>query len=54
MNFVDRYNFKTVEEKWQNYWHKNKSFKTDLDKNKKNFTALKCFLIPLVKFIWVT
>ena len=30
------FNFKTVEEKWQNYWQKNKSFKTELNKNKKN------------------
>ena len=52
MNFVDRYNFKIVEEKWQNYWYKNKSFKTDLDTNKKNSIVLKCFLIPLVKYTW--
>jgi len=32
---VERYNFKTVEEKWQNFWDKNKSFKTELDKKKK-------------------
>ncbi len=36
---MERYNFKIVEEKWQNNWEKNKSFKTHLDLNKKNFTA---------------
>ena len=46
MNFVDRYNFKIVEEKWQSYWHKNKSFKTDLDTNKKKFYCLEMFPYP--------
>ena len=46
MNFVDRYNFKIVEEKWQNYWYKNKSFKTDLDANKKKFYCLEMFPYP--------
>ena len=34
---LDRYNFKIVEEKWQNYWNKNKTFKAVVLKNKKNF-----------------
>ena len=46
MNFVDRYNFKIVEEKWQNYWYKNRSFKTDLDTNKKKFYCLEMFPYP--------
>ena len=29
---MERYNFKTIEEKWQKFWQKNKSFKTELDK----------------------
>ena len=33
---VERYNFKTVEDKWQKYWLKNKTFKSSI-KNKKNF-----------------
>ena len=28
---MDRYNFKIVEKKWQDYWHKNKSFESKLD-----------------------
>ncbi len=33
----ERYNFKVVEEKWQNYWDKNKIFKAELIKKKKSF-----------------
>ena len=43
---MERYNFKTVEEKWQNFWHKNKSFKTELDKKKKKFYCLEMFPYP--------
>jgi len=43
---VERYNFKTVEEKWQNFWDKNKSFKTELDKKKKKFYCLEMFPYP--------
>ena len=32
---MDRYNFKEVEHKWQDFWDKNKSFATKLDQNKK-------------------
>ena len=37
---MERYNFKTTEEKWQNYWNKNKSFKTSLDKTKKKLSVI--------------
>ena len=43
---MERYNFKTVEEKWQNYWQKNKSFKTELNNNKKKFYCLEMFPYP--------
>ena len=43
---MDRYNFKIVEEKWQNFWQKNKSFKTDLDTNKQKFYCLEMFPYP--------
>ncbi len=43
---MERYNFKSVEEKWQNYWQKNKSFKTSLDKKKKKFYCLEMFPYP--------
>ncbi len=32
---MDRYNFKLVEKKWQEYWAKNKSFTSKIDKSKK-------------------
>ena len=28
---MDRYNFKVIENKWQKYWEKNKTFKSKLD-----------------------
>ena len=34
---MNRYNFKTIENKWQKFWEQNKSFQTKTDKNKKNF-----------------
>ena len=33
----NRYNFKSIEEKWQNYWKKNKIFKAKIIKDKKKF-----------------
>ena len=43
---MERYNFKIVEEKWQKYWLKQKSFKTELNKNKKKFYCLEMFPYP--------
>ena len=43
---MERYNFKEVENFWQNYWDVNKSFKTKIDKNKKKFYCLEMFPYP--------
>ena len=43
---MDRYNFKTVEEKWQNFWEKNKSFSSKVDRSKKKFYCLEMFPYP--------
>ena len=43
---MERYNFKTVEEKWQSFWLKNKSFKTEINSNKKKFYCLEMFPYP--------
>ena len=43
---VNRYNFKIVEEKWQNFWEKNKTFKAKVVKNKKKFYCLEMFPYP--------
>jgi len=43
---VERYNFKIVEEKWQKYWLKQKSFKTEINKSKKKFYCLEMFPYP--------
>jgi len=43
---VDRYNFKSVEEKWQKFWEKNKSFSAKIKKDKKKFYCLEMFPYP--------
>ena len=43
---MDRYNFKIVEKRWQDYWDKNKNFKSTLDKSKKKFYCLEMFPYP--------
>ena len=43
---MERYNFKTVEKKWQEFWKKNNSFKAKIDKNKKKFYCLEMFPYP--------
>jgi len=43
---VERYNFKTVEKKWQEFWKKNNSFKAKIDKDKKKFYCLEMFPYP--------
>ena len=43
---MNRYNFKTIESKWQNKWFKGKIFKAKLDKSKKKFYCLEMFPYP--------
>ena len=43
---MERYNFKEVEDKWQNFWQKKNKYKTKLDKNKKKFYCLEMFPYP--------
>ena len=43
---LDRYNFKIVEEKWQGYWSKNKTFKAEIIQGKKKFYCLEMFPYP--------
>ena len=43
---MTRYNFKVIEEKWQNYWDQSNSFKSTIDKNKKKFYCLEMFPYP--------
>ena len=43
---MDRYNFKIVEKRWQDYWDKNKNFKSTLDKSKEKFYCLEMFPYP--------
>jgi len=43
---VERYNFKSVESKWQKIWEKEKTFSAKLDKTKKKFYCLEMFPYP--------
>ena len=43
---MQRYNFKIVEEKWQQNWKKQKIFSTKVDKTKKKFYCLEMFPYP--------
>ena len=43
---MERYNFKSVENKWQKFWDENNSFKTLNDKTKKKFYCLEMFPYP--------
>ena len=43
---MERYNFKLAERKWQNYWEKEKIFKSEISKNKKKFYCLEMFPYP--------
>ena len=43
---MERYNFKTIESKWQSYWENNKTFHAKIDKNKKKFYCLEMFPYP--------
>ncbi len=43
---MDRYNFKSIEEKWQNIWEDKKIFSSKVDKNKKKFYCLEMFPYP--------
>ncbi|MDC3126464.1 leucine--tRNA ligase, partial [Candidatus Pelagibacter sp.] len=43
---MERYNFKKTEETWQEYWLREKTFSTKIDKNKKKFYCLEMFPYP--------
>ena len=49
---MNRYNFKTIESKWQEKWFKEKIFKSKIDKSKKKFYCLTMFILfPCVLFL---
>lgn len=43
---MERYNIKSVEEKWQDIWHRNKTYSTIIDKKRKKFYCLEMFPYP--------
>ena len=40
---MSRYNFNTIEKKWQEKWNKNSEFKSVLDRKKKKFYCIEIF-----------
>ncbi len=43
---MNRYNFKEIEKKWQDYWQTKNIFKTQIKKDKKKFYCLEMFPYP--------
>ncbi len=43
---MERYNFKSIEIKWQKFWNENKTFQTQINKSKKKFYCLEMFPYP--------
>ena len=43
---MERYNFKAIEKKWQDFWDENKTFSSRIDRNKKKFYCLEMFPYP--------
>ena len=43
---MERYNFKTVEKKWQDFWIEKKTFKSEVNHNLKKFYCLEMFPYP--------
>ena len=43
---MERYNFKIIEDKWQNIWSKEKFYSSKINKNKKKFYCLEMFPYP--------
>ena len=43
---MERYNFKSIENKWQKFWDENKSFKTKINHTKPKFYCLEMFPYP--------
>ena len=43
---MSRYNFKIIEDKWQNYWLENNTFESKVDHTKRKFYCLEMFPYP--------
>ena len=43
---MERYNFKIIESKWQEFWNENKFFQSKIDRNKPKFYCLEMFPYP--------
>ena len=41
-----KYNFKSIEKKWQKYWTENNTYKTKIDLDKKKYYVMDMFPYP--------
>ena len=48
---MDRYNFKSAEDKWQKIWEESKPYKTNVNHKKKKFYCLEMFPYPSI-YTW--
>ena len=46
MSDAPRYNFKIIEDKWQKFWHNNKTFSSKINPKKPKFYCLEMFPYP--------
>ena len=46
---MDRYNFNTIEKKWQKFWDENQTYKTSIDKKKKEVLRPRDVSLPIWK-----
>ncbi len=44
-----KYNFKSIEKKWQKYWTENNTYKTKIDLDKKKYYVMDMFHIQAEK-----
>ena len=49
----EKYNPRVIENKWQDFWKNNKTFKSAVNKNKEKYYILEMFPTHLEKYIWV-
>lgn len=48
----ERYDFASIENKWQTKWAEEKTYKDTEDETKPKYYCLKCFRIHRVIYIW--
>ena len=44
-----KYNFRSIEKKWQKYWANNNTYQTNIDLNKKKAVRIPIELLDIIK-----